>query len=42
MIGKVFGFAPMIVLFVAYLIAPLVILGLMNMGSSMSAMQSMV
>lgn len=42
MVGKVFGFAPMIVLFVGYLIAPLVILGLMNMGSSMSAMQSMV
>ena len=42
MVGKVFGFAPMIVLFVGYLIAPLVVLGLMNMGSSMSAMQSMV
>ena len=42
MVGKVFGFAPMIVLFVGYLIAPLVILGLMNMGSTMSAMQSMV
>ena len=42
MIGKVFGFAPMIVLFVGYLIAPLVILGLMNMGSTMSTMQSMV
>lgn len=40
-IGKVFGFAPMIVLFVGYLIAPLVILGLMNMGASMSAMQAM-
>ncbi|MCI8961684.1 MAG: hypothetical protein HFJ18_02025 [Clostridia bacterium] len=42
MVGKIFGFAPMIVLFVGYLIAPLVLLGLMNMGSSMSAMQSMV
>ncbi len=42
MVGKVFGFAPMIVLFVGYLIAPLVALGLMNMGSTMSAMQSMV
>ncbi len=42
LVGKVFGFAPMIALFVGYLIAPLVILGLMNMGSTMSAMQSMV
>ena len=42
LIGKIFGFTPMIALFVVYLIAPLVILGLMNMGSSMSAMQSMV
>ncbi len=42
MVGKVFGFAPMIVLFVGYLIAPLVVLGLMNMGSSMSTMQGMV
>lgn len=42
MVGKVFGFAPMIVLFVGYLIAPLVILGLMNMGSAMSGMQSLV
>ena len=41
MIGKVIGFAPMIVLFVGYLIVPLVVLGIMNMGSSMSMMQSM-
>ena len=42
MIGKVIGFAPMIILFVGYLIVPLVVLGIMNMGSSMSTMQSMV
>ncbi len=42
MIGKVFGFAPMIALFVGYLIVPLCVLGLMNMGSSMSTIQSMV
>ena len=42
MIGKVIGFAPMIILFVGYLIIPLVALGLMNMSSSMNTMQSMV
>ena len=42
MVGKVFGFAPMIILFVGYLIAPLVTLGLANMGTTMSAMQSMI
>ena len=42
LVGKVFGFAPMIVLFVGYLIAPLVVLGLMNMGSTMSSMQGML
>ena len=38
MIGKVIGFAPMVVLFVLYLIAPLVGIGLMSMGGSMGAM----
>lgn len=42
LVGKVFGFAPMIALFVGYLIVPLVALGLMNMGMSMSTMRSMV
>ena len=42
LIGKVIGFAPMIILFVGYLIAPLIVLGLMNMGETMSAMQGMM
>ena len=41
MIGKAIGFAPMIILFVGYLIVPLVVIGIMSMGSSMNAMQSM-
>ena len=36
-IGKVIGFAPMIVMFVGYLIAPLVVIGLTSMGSSMAS-----
>jgi len=40
-IGKVIGFAPMIVLFVGYLIAPLVIIGLTSMSQSMTSMQAM-
>ena len=35
-IGKIIGFAPMIVMFVGYLIAPLVVIGLTSMGSSMA------
>ena len=40
MIGKVIGFAPMICLFVGYLIIPLVYIGLTAMGSAFSAMSS--
>ncbi len=42
MIGKAIGFAPMIVLFVGYLIVPLVAIGLMSMTSSFSSIQSMM
>ncbi len=42
MIGKAIGFAPMIILFVGYLIAPLVVIGLMSMMSSFSTMGTMV
>ena len=42
MIGKVIGFAPMIVLFVGYLIVPLVVIGMMSMTSSFATMSSMV
>ena len=42
MIGKAIGFAPMIVLFVGYLIVPLVAIGLMSMTSSFSTMSTMV
>lgn len=40
MIGKVIGFAPMICLFVGYLIVPLVVIGLTSMTSSFNAMSS--
>ena len=40
MIGKVIGFAPMICLFVGYLIVPLVFIGLTSMSSSFSSMSS--
>ncbi len=36
MIGKFIGFAPMVVMFVAYLIVPLVFIGLTSMSSTMS------
>lgn len=36
-IGKVIGFAPMIVLFVGYLIVPLVVIGLSSMTGTMSS-----
>ena len=42
MIGKAIGFAPMVVLFVGYLIVPLVAIGLMSMTSSFSTMQGMM
>jgi len=40
MIGKVIGFAPMVALFVGYLIAPLVGIGLTAMTSSLSSVQT--
>ena len=42
LIGKAIGFAPMICLFVGYLIVPLVAIGLMSMTSSFSSMSSML
>ena len=41
MIGKVIGFAPMIVLFVGYLIVPLVVIGMLSMTSAFSSMSTM-
>ena len=41
MIGKVIGFAPMVALFVGYLIIPLVFIGLTSMTSSFNTMSSM-
>ena len=40
MIGKVIGFAPMVSLFVGYLIIPLVFVGFTSMSSSFSSMSS--
>jgi len=40
MIGKVIGFAPMVCLFVGYLIVPLVFIGLTSMSDSFGAMSS--
>ncbi len=42
MIGKVLGFAPMVCLFIGYLIAPLVYIGLTSMGSTFSTMTEMM
>ena len=39
-IGKVIGFAPMVLLFVAYLIVPLVFIGLMSMSETFANMTS--
>ena len=39
MIGKVIGFAPMVAMFVGYLIVPLVFIGLTSMSSSMTSIQ---
>jgi hypothetical protein len=41
MIGKVLGFAPMVVLFVGYLIIPLVLIGMTSMSSAFTQMSSM-
>ena len=38
-IGKIIGFAPMVVMFVGYLIVPLVFIGLTSMSSTMSGLQ---
>ena len=40
MVGKVIGFAPMVCLFVGYLIIPLVFIGLTSMSSTMGSMSS--
>ena len=42
MIGKAIGFAPMVSLFVGYLIVPLVAIGFMSMTSSFSSMSTMM
>jgi len=39
LIGKIIGFAPMVVMFVGYLIVPLVFIGLTSMSSSMTSIQ---
>ena len=39
-IGKLIGFAPMVVMFVGYLIIPLVAIGLTSMSSSMTSMSA--
>ena len=38
-IGKLIGFTPMVVMFVGYLIVPLVVIGLTSMTSSMASLQ---
>lgn len=42
MIGKVIGFAPMVMLFVGYLIVPLCVIGMTSMTSAFSSMSSMM
>ena len=42
MIGKGIGFAPMVCLFVGYLIVPLVVIGLGQMGGAFSGMQTSI
>jgi len=42
LIGKVIGFAPMICLFVGYLIVPLVAIGMTSMTTSFNTMQTMI
>ena len=41
LIGKVIGFAPMVCVFVGYLIIPLVFIGMTSMSSSFSTMSKM-
>ena len=40
LIGRGIGFAPMVVIFVGYLIIPLVFIGLTSMNSSMNSLQT--
>ena len=40
LIGKVVGFAPMVAMFVGYLIAPLCVIGLLSMTQAFSTMSS--
>ena len=42
MIGKVLGFAPMVVLFVGYLILPLCVIGMTSMTSAFESMSQMM
>lgn len=42
MIGKAVGFAPMVALFVGYLIIPLVVIGLLSMTNSFTTMSTMM
>ena len=42
LIGKAIGFAPMICMFVGYLIVPLVVIGLLNMTNAFSTMSGMI
>ena len=39
-IGKVIGFAPLVCLFVGYLIVPLVVIGMLTMTSSFSSLST--
>lgn len=41
LIGKVVGFAPMVILFVGYLIVPLCVIGMLSMSDAFSQMSSM-
>ena len=41
MIGKAIGFTPLVLLFVGYLIVPLVVIGLFSMSSSMATLSTM-
>ena len=42
MIGKVIGFTPLVVLFVGYLIIPLVAIGMLNMSGTFTTMSTMM
>ena len=42
LIGKAIGFAPMVCLFVGYLIAPLMVIGLTSMTDTFSTMSTMM